>query len=307
MGCPDWPKCYGQWVPPTQASELNSGYQNEYAAKRLAKNQRLAKMLRTLGFGSTAQRIETDPAIYEELEFNAAKTWTEYINRLLGAITGLFAVAMGAFSVAYRKTDKAVVAMSLLVVMLIGLEGWIGSLVVSTKLLPNVVTVHMLLALVVVFVLFKLILRVFIPQNQFTASALFGRLSLLMLVLLGVEVLLGSQVREALEQSGYNRQEAVFQNSNLFFWHRSFTWALLALGIALARMAYKLFPQSLLHKTTGLLLNTLLVQIITGIVMNYLNVYPAAQAIHLLVGSISFGVASFLYLFANKTISPATA
>lgn len=301
MGCPDWPKCYGQWVPPMDASQLKPGYQEHYAAKRLTKNTKLAKLLRCIGAETMATRIENDPAIYHELEFNAGKTWTEYVNRLLGMITGLFSVAMGIFSFSYRKTNKAVIGLSLLAVFIIGLEGWIGSLVVSTKLLENVVTIHMLLALVVVFILFQLVMKVNTPQTKLNPSVLFKRLTLLMLVMLGVEILLGSQVREAMERSGYDRSQAIFDNSSLFFWHRSFTWGLMILGIAMARMAYKLFPNTPPHKLAGLLLNTILVQVLTGIVMNYFDMPAAAQAIHLFVGSLSFGIASFIYLQFHKS------
>ena len=55
MGCPDWPKCFGRWVPPTEISELPHDYKQIYGAK-----------------------------LKGEIEFNPVKTWTEYVNRLLG-------------------------------------------------------------------------------------------------------------------------------------------------------------------------------------------------------------------------------
>src|ERR1700754_3434051 len=81
MGCPDWPKCFGGYIPPTDVAQLAKDYQKVYVAERVAKNQKFAKTLDVFGYGDLAQRIRKDKSILIPEEFNAAQTWTEYINR----------------------------------------------------------------------------------------------------------------------------------------------------------------------------------------------------------------------------------
>src|SRR5690606_25316889 len=59
MGCPDWPTCFGSWIPPTDVSQLPDNYKEIYGAE-----------------------------LKGEIEFNPVKTWIEYVNRLFGVFTG---------------------------------------------------------------------------------------------------------------------------------------------------------------------------------------------------------------------------
>ena len=154
MGCPDWPKCFGQWVPPTAASQLPAGYQQVYLAQRVAKNQKLARTLASLGFRQVAGEIFAHPTQYIETEFNATKTWIEYLNRLLGALIGIFRIRDGrAVALPYWRRDRPVLGLAVAGWLLTGVQGWLGSLVVSTNLLPVMVTIHMGLALLIVALL----------------------------------------------------------------------------------------------------------------------------------------------------------
>ena len=75
MGCPDWPTCYGLIIPPTSVNQLPVNYQQLYANE---------------GIDAEA--------------FDVLKTWIEYINRLLGALLGLFVLIQTGLSIRYRKS-----------------------------------------------------------------------------------------------------------------------------------------------------------------------------------------------------------
>src|SRR5882757_9550992 len=112
MGCPDWPKCFGGYIPPTNASQLPADYKQKYVAGRLKKNERFAKTLDVFGYSDLATRIREDRSILVPEDFNAGRTWTEYINRLIGAISGIFLLLTAIYSFSYKGVDNSIVVAS---------------------------------------------------------------------------------------------------------------------------------------------------------------------------------------------------
>ena len=287
MGCPDWPKCFGQWVPPRSVSDLPANYKEIYAAHREKKNIRFAKYLTTLGMKETGDRILNDPSVLQEGDFNPTKTLIEYINRVIGVIIGFLIFAVFVVSLRFRKTDIKLTVVSGLTFLLVGFQGWIGSFVVSTNLTPWTITVHMFLALVIVALLVFLVHQSAYDED-IESSLGFWWLVACMGVLL-VQILLGTQLREAVDQvsTSWPRNEWIANIQNEFILHRSFSWIVLILHVGLIVRLYKTDGSKTFALTLILLI---LGTILTGLGMAYLEFPAFLQPVHLLLATVTFGV-----------------
>src|SRR5436190_16371894 len=76
MGCPDWPTCFGRWIPPTSVDQLPANYKELYAFK------------------------------YVDQSFNPYHTWIEYINRLLGALLGVLLLIQLLWSLKFWNSNR---------------------------------------------------------------------------------------------------------------------------------------------------------------------------------------------------------
>ncbi|MCJ8165282.1 COX15/CtaA family protein [Pontibacter sp. E15-1] len=296
MGCPDWPKCFGSWVPPTDVSQLPPDYLEVYKQKRIEKNEKLAAYLDKLGFEQLSATIFSHPSQYIESEFNVTKTWIEYLNRLVGVLIGIFIFLTVVFALPYLKRDKTIFYIALGSFVLVGVQGWLGSIVVSTNLLPITVTVHMALALVLVAMLQYAVARA--HKEDFAhglqhSPKVNGLLWVLALVTFG-QILLGTQVREEVDMVAYMMQGAdraswVDQLGQSFYIHRSFSIVVLALHLYVAYMLYKL-KHSAITKLTHLMLGMVFLEIVFGVVMAYFAIPPFLQPLHLTFAALLFGV-----------------
>lgn len=300
MGCPDWPKCFGSWVPPTEVAQLPSNYKDIFAQQRAEKNVKFVKYLNALGFEELAHQIESDDSILIEADFNAAKTWTEYVNRLVGAIIGLLIFGTFVLSVRYWKEDRTITVLSFLAFVLVGFQGWIGSIVVSTNLLQWMITVHMILALLIVCLLIYVYFR---ASNKRSFSVRIDRklpiITFVCLIFTVIQIVLGSQVREAIDvvaEAVQNRAEWIEQLGLTFYIHRSYSLVLLALHVYLFYKLWKSEDSAVFAKPMIFLVAIVVVEILSGVIMAYFAIPAFIQPIHLLLGSLIIGVQYYLFL-----------
>jgi cytochrome c oxidase assembly protein subunit 15 len=338
MGCPDWPKCFGNWVPPTKASELPANYKEIYTAQRVAKNRKLARTLQRLGFAQVAGSIFAHPTQYIETDFNAVKTWIEYVNRLLGALIGVFVFLTVVFAWPYWRRDRAIFWLALASFLLTGVQGYLGSLVVSTNLLPVMVTIHMALALVIVALLLYAVARArrgragegsangaglnyqsadrdeIATQEPGTDLRVWLWLALLLTFW---QIMLGTQVREQVDvvsaAAGYvGRETWVAKLGSVFSVHRTVSAAVLFLNVYVGYELWQ-FAQIRLQRLVLATLGLIGLEILAGILLASFALPAAVQPVHLTLATVLFGI-QFLTLLAvaqarkaPETIAPSDA
>jgi cytochrome c oxidase assembly protein subunit 15 len=311
MGCPDWPKCFGQYIPPTHASQLPADYKEKYVAERVAKNERFAKTLEKMGKGHLADSIRHDESILQPETFNVAKTWTEYINRLMGAITGFFLLALAVSAFTYKKRAIRIPVLSVLNVITVGFQAWLGSIVVSTNLMPWIVTVHMLLALVILGIL--VYTYNYAKQLDQQPTVVMGQLVWLKVLIFGsivlstIQIVIGTEVREAIDsiskQMMYSgRNTWVSKVGDMFSYHRDLALLVLVINIII----YKIVKDRFNGKTVALSIGNsigivLIIQIATGLILSNFALPPYAQAMHILFSTVLFSLQYYLYLLVYRS------
>lgn len=278
MGCPDWPTCFGQLIPPTTEAQLPGNYHEIYAARG-----------------------------YQNTTFNPLKTWTEYSNRLIGATTGLLVMLTAWSSRKYLKDDKGIFYLSASVLLLIGFQGWLGSAVVASNLKPLMITLHMLLALFIVALLIYAIARSQKPLLQALnwSGPLAARFDILLKLAMAMtlfQVAMGTQVREAVDfiangQTGLGREYWRESFPMIFYVHRSFSSLILFTNLWLAWKLIQQFDTPVLIRKIAYLVSGLIVTaILAGVSLDRLGFPAIAQPIHLLMANLIFGAQFFLYI-----------
>jgi len=300
MGCPDWPKCFDQYIPPTDISELPENYQYYYSSVREKKIKKFTSFLKSIGLEEKAILIESDKSLLYEQPFNVWNTWLEYINRLIGALAGLF--IFGGFILALKqKKDK--ILKSLLafgLILLTFFQAWWGSMVVATNIVPWVLTVHMVIA--ALMITWQILIISF--WNRSTISipkslkliALFGTLFFLF------QIIVGTQVRQIVDHwlESSSRNDLLLEKFQLFISHRTIALFIVLFSLFLGLYAY---VKKIKILEIYIFLFCVLLEGLVGKILADFNLPYILQPIHLLLAMISFGCMSrllFNYKISNN-------
>ena len=229
LGCPDWPKCFGRWIPPTS--------------------------------------IEQIPSHIDPTAFNIVLAWIEYGNRMLGIIVGLSITLMTVIALVYFRKNSKILYSSLVSLFLVGANGGLGAIVVSSVLNPFIVSLHMILALFLVSVLSYATIESYklINFDSFTSILLSKKVSISLITLwifIVIEILLGTGIRTNIELIAIDNP--LFSKGELLDSLNSYKYLHSILGFSLLFLSFYL---CYLFKDDFLGLSKQLVYFIFGMIM----------------------------------------
>ena len=304
MGCPDWPKCFGFLIPPTERSQLEWKSNSEYN-----KNQ-IVIIDETLFYANdkfkSKNKFEmsnwSEYTKHDYSKFNVYHTWIEYINRLIGAIAGLSVLILFVNSLKFLKTKKIITGLSFLALIAIIFQAWLGKMVVDSNLMANTITVHMLMAIVLLFILFSILAISNPSKKRVRVSRNISILVLISIVLLLIQIITGTEVRKfidiKMELFNYTEKERWFENiTSSFSFHRSFSWAIIIVNSLIYFYARK---SGLKLKIIHIVNSLIFFQISSGIIMYYFHFPFSSQPIHLLISTMIISI-QFYFLLLYKT------
>ena len=109
LGCPDWPGCYGQLSPVGAAGQIREAF----------------------------EAMPHGPVSF-------TKAWIEMVHRYVGAILGMLIIGISWMAWRYREVLGHSPALAIATLIAVCLQGAFGAWTVTMKLMPLIVTTHLL-------------------------------------------------------------------------------------------------------------------------------------------------------------------
>ncbi len=300
MGCPDWPKCFGYLIPPTDPEPLTFREGKSFEkGQMVVRNDTLwvASETHTTDARFDRNRWFKYPR-HNYAVFNAVHTWTEYLNRLLGALAGLAALALFAVTFALRRSHPRAWWYAGGALLMIMVAAWLGKVVVDRNLHKGTITLHMLCSMAILT--FLILTRYRLKPVPYQANARFQILAWIAWIALTLQILLGTQVREhvdALLAEGSRETAAETLVSNTWFIiHRSLS----LLFFAMVALMYRYNSRKLQPLSFKLLAFLLFAEVAAGMTLVYFSLPHFSQPLHLVLAISMFTASGMLAVNTSR-------
>jgi cytochrome c oxidase assembly protein subunit 15 len=278
MGCPDWPRCFGRWIPPTSLSQL--------------------------------------PDYIDPEKFNLVLAWVEYLNRLFGALVGFIILITFVLGYLHFKKSKNVLLSITAAFFLTLLEGWVGAKLVDTILDPITITIHLLLALIIIgLIIYSSIQSYYLIVGNFEKSSNYHphlkNVIVGILVCLFIEIIIGTEIRGGLDMS--RKDNPLIESIILLkmlgpfkYIHTILGFSLLGLTLYLRKIVYdiKFRSSPFMINSVNFIMILIVTQILLGESLVFFDVKPLMQLFHMWFSSLLIGLAISVFTFWKISLEP---
>ena len=305
MGCPDWPKCFGYYIPPTNIAELTWVSEKIFEkGQMIIYNDELKMSKKDFTSGSDFNpKNWQDYTKHDYSVFNPLHTWVEFINRLIGVVCGISVLILGFYSIQFYKNKPIITLLSLLTIVAVGFQAWLGKIVVDSNLSPYSITIHMLMALLIISILIFIHFQNGNYKKNNVKNIALKNIVLLSLIFTIIQIVIGTQVREFIDEQiimiGETKKNLwLLVLPSIFLTHRSFSLLILTVNFFVIYLSRKI---NLNSKIIFWIIGIIAIEIILGVAMYYLHFPFSSQPLHLLLATILFGVQFFFYVSFSNT------
>lgn len=275
LGCPDWPKCFGGWIPPLSAADL--------------------------------------PATINPTTFNFTLAWIEYLNRLSGMILGLLIATTAVLAIVHYRRTPRIVFPSIGAVLLVAFQGWQGGQVVLSELHSLTVSIHLVIALVIVSLLIYVAQQAFyLEEADIVAATSYpsavSATAAMLWVLTVVQMVIGANVRAEIEALIVSSplatdHELLALVSGIKYAHVFLGVVVAAIAFAIGIMVYRTTPQPdpIVRLSVWSMILLVAVQMSLGTGLIAVALPPLLQLFHVWVASLFIGILLMLYTAVKRT------
>ena len=282
LGCPDWPTCWGELIPPTKVEQV------DFEKLDIERFQRSAER-----FGRNPEEVSEESL---RAEFSGTQTWIEFVNRLMAMPVLLVTLLLMIACLRSGRLQTLGVASFALVIV----NALFGIVVVASGLHTGVVTGHMALAFALLFVLTYILWaggKEGTPRNRIPETS--RRSVMVLLVCVMVEWAMGSQIREMTDDlmrkyGTESRAEWIHEISDswMYLIHRSFSWSIFVGALFLGqRVGWKGFVPRLVLAVVGALM-------VMGLILSQSGIHAVVQVLHVGLAGILVSAVFYWWLAA---------
>ena len=270
LGCPDWPKCFDRWYPPLSIDEIPENFKDHYEDYNY-----------NCVDGKDCK------------EFDITRAWIEYFNRLFGMLTGIIIFITFLYLVKLRESYKTAVYLGGGALFLTGAEGLIGKYVISSHLEGSIITIHLLVALVIISLLIMSYSMIF-RENNNNQNYKLVQINIIkwIFIFILIGIILGTQVRESIENFIPLQMIGPFKYIHSFLGIGS----LMLTGVLWNKINNSEFPNIKIKNKIKWLLSILTAQIGLGYFMVFGGLPAYMKLAHMWLASIALGIMVYVLM-----------